>query len=515
MRGHLGGMVLAAVVGGLAFIAGPAQAAPLNDDCSAAIAVTSVPFTTTIDVTDATAAVTDPATDCDADAPGAPGVWFTYTAAAPISLQIDTFGSDFDTTVMVYGGACGAETGPLDCNDNDYDLDSGLDQSRVIVTLEAGETALIDVRDLEAPFGGKSLTLNVSETPVFRVTPFAQYQNLLPTIARNGADEFLVVWWATSFPSEVIEARRYAGSGLPLAPSFQVSTSDAGYPDVAASDDGFVVVWTGTSDVVAQRLDGAGAPVGGEIAVATTFTYPVAVAAAPAGDFMVVWNDNSEVYGRAFDATGTPAGPAFQVNTYTTGEQFESDVAADPNGVFTVVWASGTPGTGPGPDGDQLGIFARRFATGGTALGGEFQVNTYTTGTQQYPAVATDPDGNFLITWTDDTAPGCSSHCVDARIYDASGAPQGAPVRLGDQAGFTEGPPLAAAANDQGNFLVAWANIGNHVLSRGVSADGTVVGTTPFEVTLFRDSYQYNPDVAGAPEAECVVVWTGSPHGSK
>jgi hypothetical protein len=37
-------------------------------------------------------------------------------------------------------------------------------------------------------------------------------------------------------------------------------------------------------------------------------------------------------------------------------------------------------------------------------LGGEFQVNTYTTGYQQGPSVASDPSGNFVVAWTDGTS---------------------------------------------------------------------------------------------------------------
>ena len=75
-------------------------------------------------------------------------------------------------------------------------------------------------------------------------------------------------------------------------------------------------------------------------------------------------------------ALAQPVGPEFQVNTYTTGSQNAAAVASDASGNFVVVWDS--------HDG-QDGASARRLRPAlrqavGTSWGGEFQVNTYTTG---------------------------------------------------------------------------------------------------------------------------------------
>ena len=39
------------------------------------------------------------------------------------------------------------------------------------------------------------------------------------------------------------------------------------------------------------------------------------------------------------------------------------------------------------------------LATAGTGIGAEFQVNTYTTGSQVFPSVAQDSEGNFIVVW--------------------------------------------------------------------------------------------------------------------
>jgi hypothetical protein len=91
-------------------------------------------------------------------------------------------------------------------------------------------------------------------------------------------------------------------------------------------------------------------------------------------------------------AIPVPLGPEFQVNTYTTGNQAEAHVSADPAGRFVVVWSADR-----GAAGSE--VVGQRYDAAGVPDGGEFQINTYTTGTQGQPAVATDPLGNFVVVW--------------------------------------------------------------------------------------------------------------------
>src|SRR5262245_22387589 len=75
-------------------------------------------------------------------------------------------------------------------------------------------------------------------------------------------------------------------------------------------------------------------------------------------------------------AQAVPAGSQFQVNTYTTSSQVVSQVAAESNGDFVVVWMSaGSSGT----DTSGVSIHGQRYASNGSTLGAQFQVNTYTT----------------------------------------------------------------------------------------------------------------------------------------
>jgi hypothetical protein len=122
------------------------------------------------------------------------------------------------------------------------------------------------------------------------------------------------------------------------------------------------------------------------------------------GNYVVAWGGSSTssdpfggVFGRRYDGAGVALGPEFQVNTQTTGTQNRPAVAADGAGNFLIVWTSGDFDT---QDGSVAGVFGQRYDGAGLPLGGEFQVNTYTTGGQFFPRVAADPAGNFVVAWT-------------------------------------------------------------------------------------------------------------------
>jgi hypothetical protein len=119
----------------------------------------------------------------------------------------------------------------------------------------------------------------------------------------------------------------------------------------------------------------------------------------PGGDFLVVWQsccqDGSDegIFGRSFDASGIPIGGEFQINTYTTGRQSFPVVTLDGEGDSVVIWQSF------GQDGSSEGLFAQEFSDDGFRVGGEFQVNTYTTDRQTDAAASSAPDGDFVVAW--------------------------------------------------------------------------------------------------------------------
>ena len=129
-----------------------------------------------------------------------------------------------------------------------------------------------------------------------------------------------------------------------------------------------------------------------------------AVASDPDGDFVVVWSTGlpgfgADIYGQRYASDGSAVGTEFQVNTYTSDFQIASSVAVDADGDFVVVWHSGLFGF-------DFDVQGQRYASNGSAVGVEFQVNTSTTNGQNYASVAAEINGDFVVVWQSDVSSG-------------------------------------------------------------------------------------------------------------
>jgi hypothetical protein len=122
-------------------IAGTAGAQPANDDCADATVIAGLPFSDAVDTTAATTEAGDPDFECEYHDGGQGGrsVWYRYTSPAGGSLEVDTFGSDYETLVAAWRGSCGALGLLAACNEHDHETGWPA-RSRLIVTLSAGET---------------------------------------------------------------------------------------------------------------------------------------------------------------------------------------------------------------------------------------------------------------------------------------------------------------------------------------------------------------------------------------
>ena len=177
-----------------------------------------------------------------------------------------------------------------------------------------------------------------------------------------------------------------------------------------------------------------------------------------AGDFVVTWSskdqdgDNWGVYGKRYNASGLAQGGEFRVNTATAKEQMFSSVAMDAAGDFVVTWSS------KDQDGDNWGVYAQRYNPLGVAQGGAFQVNLTTAKEQVFSFVAMDTDGDFVITWSSKDQDG-NGWGVYARQFDAAGvAKTGETLVNTTTAGDQEHPSVAMDA--QGDFVIVWCGNG-------------------------------------------------------
>jgi hypothetical protein len=115
----------------------------------------------------------------------------------------------------------------------------------------------------------------------------------------------------------------------------------------------------------------------------------------PDGRFIVAWADSNKltgpagnggsynIYGQIFDAYGRKIGAEFVVNTVVVYDQIDPEVAVLPSGKFVITWTNhGAEGATFNGTGEQLGVSGQLFDSDGAKLGGEFLVNTKTSGSQ-------------------------------------------------------------------------------------------------------------------------------------
>jgi hypothetical protein len=263
-------------------------------------------------------------------------------------------------------------------------------------------------------FGQRFSSSGTAQGTQFRVNTYTTTSQRSPWVAAGPSGDFVVVWLSRQDGSGTgIFGQRFASSGTPQGTEFRVNTYTTSeqyvHPTAAVDSSGnFVVVWTSygqdgsSAGVFGQRFSSSGSPQGPEFRVNSYTTgyqrYP-SVAADSGGNFVVVWSSNGQdgdgagVFGQRFAASGSPLGPEFRVNTSTNSGQRSFSVTADAAGNFVAVWSDRSlDGSGPG-------LFGQRFASSGSPLGSEFQVNTYTTGNQGAPTVAADGTGRFVVVW--------------------------------------------------------------------------------------------------------------------
>ena len=124
-----------------------------KDNFSQALVVSQLPYSTTFDAAGATTAQDDPQLLCVGNQlPNS--VWFRYTPNSSELVQINTFGSSYDTVLGVFTGTQGSLTS-IGCNDDT----SSSTASSLNLNLIAGATYHIEVASYGSTAG--SLTLNM------------------------------------------------------------------------------------------------------------------------------------------------------------------------------------------------------------------------------------------------------------------------------------------------------------------------------------------------------------------
>jgi hypothetical protein len=368
----------------------------------------------------------------------------------------------------------------------------------------------------------------------FRVNAFTSNNQYNPAISASASGDFVVTWTDNGHDGYLrgIFGQRFSSSGMRVGTDFQVNTYTTQIQQessVAAENNGdFVVVWQsyhqdgpgaaqGRYGSFGQRFGSNGARIGVEFMV-NTYTsdhqqFP-RVASDVDGDFVVVWESRLQdgsgfgIFGRRFDSSGAALASEFQINSFTASNQQRPAVALDADGDFVVAWESVQQ------DGQEYGIFAKRFNSSGGALATEFQVNSYTTQRQNRPVIAAEADGDFVVAWQsmnqDGPVGGLGGYGIFARRFTSAGAPQAVEFMVNVRTTNYQRFP-AIATDNAGNFVVTWESSyqdgdGQAAMGRRVTGAGTAFGPE-FQANTYTVDGQRETAVAFTDGGEFVVTW--------
>ncbi|WP_168198814.1 Ig-like domain-containing protein [Jejubacter calystegiae] len=374
-------------------------------------------------------------------------VW-NATSGPSDSSYTGVVGQIFDAEGKALGNAFQVNT-TMDAYQNYPDVITLADGSFVVYwdTNDSGANGS-DVRAVHYTVDASTGAVTVQGSGDFIVNTYSDGKQYKPVGVALEDGGYLIIWGSDGGDGDgsAIYAQRYDASDNKVGREFIVNTTTAGNQgtggdssdvthilDATLMADGSVYV-TWQSD----NVDGSGMGVEGividpdssyysESTVNTAITGDQtlsSVSALPGGGSIVVWESTSGdgsgtcIRGQMLDAQGQPIGGEFTVNSTTSGDQLTPQVTVLANGDFEVVWSSGTYIKG------QKFSYAYDSSgniSGVVTSGTEYNINNGTDASNQgYPEIATLNDGGYMVVWQ---ATVNGVWVVYGRQYDENGSP--------------------------------------------------------------------------------------------
>jgi len=316
----------------------------------------------------------------------------------------------------------------------------------------------------------------------FQVNSLTIPEGAKPTVARDAVGNFVIAWTGREPNGDGpdIYARAYDADGNPQGLERRINTTTAGrqsMPSAAMAPGGdLVIAWVGpasNADVNDQQFDVFARVFRPEMSSLSdefqvnSFTNTGRWSAPSAamdrsGNVAIAWagttaeqQDFGRIYTRLFDRTGEPMDTEFRVDTTNWDTDAAPSVAMDSDGNFTVIWNSDDMTDGPG----YADVHGQVYCAGGTAYGGEFQVNSDRLAASYHSSLAMRASGDFVVAWTGEMW-NENRQDVYARMFLADGTPLGQELVANvDAEGAQRAPAVAMGNTDR--FVVAWAQSGD------------------------------------------------------
>lgn len=151
------------------------------------------------------------------------------------------------------------------------------------------------------------------------------------------------------------------------------------------------------------------------------------------------------------------SGVAKLANEYNLNYQINPAIASFPDGTYVITWEDAQQ------DGSGYGVYAQHYQNNGQKLGAQFQVNITTLANQSYPQISARNQLNstdYIIVWQSETSVGSGVFDIYAQIFI-----QGKPLKpLMDIPIYTYSDPLhnsiypTVAGLADGTYLITWSS---------------------------------------------------------
>lgn len=297
------------------------------------------------------------------------------------------------------------------------------------------------------------------------------------------ADGGFVVAWvshtdstaASDFHDSDILGQRFDADGNPVGGEFTINGGDALWdrsPTLALTEDGgFVASWTNATVSAAHQVqtgffEANGTQVGDLLinygSWATDYEVGTDTVALDDGRTLVLWTGytgsrTEGVNGVIYSESGSIDVAPFALNSWESSLGFELAFSARGTALADGRFAVVFENTSGEREADGSdSVWLRLFEADGTPVGEEFRPNTTTDGDDNDPDIATLEDGGFVVVWQG--WDDGSQSGIRAQVFNEDGTTRGGEIQVNTDTFGSQTSPAIVGLED-GGFMITWSNI--------------------------------------------------------
>lgn len=208
---------------------------------------------------------------------------------------------------------------------------------------------------------------------------------------------------------------------------------------------------------------------------------------------------------QSYDANKNKVGSETHINTYTIGIQKNCKVLALLNGNLFYYWQSDAQ------DSSSFGIYGRILNAAGTQVVAEWNINEFTTDSQDTPYAVTNQSGVIFIIWQsiNQKCSSCNLYGIYGKMISDSNTIIKPEFRISDSDSINEFNARACYSN--GIFLVVWTitnSSNDDVYGKFFDIKGNSLNPTAILINKSTSGNQNSPDCAGLVDGNFVITYT-------